>query len=148
MSPNNSICVLFIVLLSINTGCENDDKEFLYGQWVIDKAYHNNQPVIWDLNSNGIGFYQNDSCSLPAFGSKSTSYSDMKSGTWKLIKKDSSLFIHIETTNSIFNRAFKITNLNQSKGELHLGNYTKMTILSDSMKLKCTKVIHGIGWRK
>lgn len=63
MIKNIILFLAFVILVSCNP-LENK----LEGGWVVDQAYYNDEPVIWDLYGNAIILNKNNTCDLPMIG--------------------------------------------------------------------------------
>jgi hypothetical protein len=131
-----------ITLLSVSFySCQSNLEKQLKGGWVVDSAFYNNNPVVWDLYSNGFDLNSDFSCELP-IGDRNDRHSDKETGTWLTFSKNGIKVLSIETSNKIFNRTFEITRLTRIRDKESYGYLLKMTLESDSLKLDCTKAIY------
>jgi len=130
------------LLLSIFlfTACDDIENQ-LRGTWVIDKAYINNNPVIWDLIGNAIGLDKDMTCNLPIIYVDDR-HTIKETGTWEIIDKNKVKYLQIKTTNSFFNRTFEISNLRKIQDPVSLGYLMKMTLITDSLRLDCTRELY------
>lgn len=131
--------ISFFILLFL-IACNSLENK-LEGGWVIDKAYINNKKVIWDLYTNSLNLKNDNKCTLPydKWEHKNTA---KQKGSWKAFNKNDTLYLKITTKNKYFNRTFRIKNLRKVRDSVSLGLLMKMTLVSDSLKLKCTKAIY------
>ncbi len=125
---------MMLILLVLNS-CNTIEDE-IQGEWVFDQAYYNNEPVFWDLCTNGMSLSKDGTCDLPPLN-----YDDSK-GIWKVIKKNNTIILSIETNNEIFNRNFRVSKLGKVHYPKKRACLIKMTLLSDSLKLECTKIAY------
>jgi hypothetical protein len=130
--------ILFLTLFLVS--CNNLDNQ-LKGGWVVDQAYYNNEPVVWDLFGNGFDLNNDYTCVLPVYNSWDRNTVKQK-GTWTTYKDKNILHLKILTTNQLFNRDFQILRLRKIKDKESLGSLLKMTIVSDSLKMDCTKALY------
>lgn len=132
--------IILSALTILLCSCHNLDEK-IKGGWVVDQAYYNNKVVIWDLYTNSLNLKDNNNCELPPINRLSERSPDETIGKWKLYKENGKLYLQINTTNKIFNRTFEIQKLRKEKDTISWGDLLKMTILSDSLKMECTKAI-------
>lgn len=119
--------------------CERGNHKKIIGAWVIDQAYYNNEPVIWDLYHNSIDLNGNHTCELPPISSRNPGE---EFGQWELSNDNDYDYLKINTENRIFNRTFKIHDLREVKDSVSWGFLMKMTLTADSLKLDCTKALY------
>ncbi len=132
MVVKNLFCFIICCLSLIS--CNGLEKK-VQGCWVIDQAYYNGEPIIWDLYGNGLGLEKDKKCNLPLI----TGNNDEGTGTWRVFKKGKVSYLEIKPNNNwIFNRTFEIQNL-KLVGNDRTGYLMKMTLVSDSLKLDCTR---------
>lgn len=133
-------CTLLIIVSLILNGCSGMDEK-IQGGWVVDKAFYNDQRVVWNLYSNGFSLKSDNTCSLPIsdWSHRNSAY---ETGSWKFFKKNGKCFIEINTINEVFNRTFEIQEFKKTQDTVSLGFLYKMTLASDSLRLKCTKAIN------
>lgn len=132
----NLSSILMITLISCNS---LEDK--LAGGWAVDQAYYNNEPVIWDLYSNGLSLKEDNTCTLPPINTRSMRTIEEEKGTWQVYVDKNKIYLQINTGNRIFNRTFEVTNLREEQDPESLGNLLRMTLKADSLKLDCTKAL-------
>lgn len=131
--------LIIVALICIFTACDKRES-IVQGDWVVDQAYYNNVPVIWDLYSNGFNLKRNGTCYLP-ISDYSHRDTERQAGLWELINKNNRVYLQINTTNFIFNRTFAIHNLRKVQDTVSWGYLMKMTLISDSLRLDCTKAL-------
>jgi hypothetical protein len=117
--------------------CNHLEKQLQDG-WTIDQAYYNDEPVIWNLYNNYLGLNRDYTCSLPRINIDAAA-EDI--GKWKYFQQNDKLYLQISTENWIFNRTFEIRDL-RKVGDPRMGYLMKMTLISDSLKLDCTKPLY------
>lgn len=120
----------------------NDIEKQIQGSWVVDQAYYDDEPVLWDLYTNSFDLKDNNICDLPPINRFSERSSEEVIGTWVTFKENGKSYIKINSTNSIFNRTFQIHNLRKVQDTVSWGYLLKMTISSDSLKMDCTKALY------
>ncbi len=130
--------IIFLVLLF--SSCNELEKK-IEGYWVIDNACINNTPVLWNYYSNGFELKSDKTCFLP-INDFSYRNSDKETGKWSAYEEKDKSYLKIETTNEIFNRNFEIKNIRIIRDSISWGNLLKMTLISDSLKLDCTKALY------
>jgi len=130
---------MMLILLVLNS-CNTIEDE-IQGEWVFDQAYYNNEPVFWDLCSNGASLKEDGTCDLPTVNCDDRNTNKAK-GVWEVIEKDSIVILNIKTNNEIFNRNFKVSKLGKVYYPKKRACLIKMTLLSDSLKLECTKIAY------
>lgn len=108
---------------------------------MVDQAYYHNEPLIWNLYSNGFDLKKDNTCILP-ISDFSHRHTDKETGTWRAFKKNNKSFIEINTTNDIFNRTFEVKKLRKVQDTVSWGYLMKMTLIADSLKLDCTKALY------
>lgn len=128
-----------LILLTL-TACNTLEKE-IQGGWVVDQAYYNNEPLIWNMYGNGVNFKQDNTCILPAINDLQTRTKEEREGKWDVSKKDDKSYLKITTSNEVFNRTFEIHNLRKVQDSVSWGHLMKMTLIADSLKLECTKAL-------
>ena len=134
--------IFILITISIFiVSCNRVEKE-VQGGWVIDQAYYYDEPVIWDLYGNGMSLRKDKTCHLPAISEFHERTPEEETGTWKVFKKDNISYLEIKTHNWIFNRTFEIQNLRKVQDSISWGYLMKMTLMSDSLKLDCTRPIY------
>lgn len=139
LKPTIKTIFILTIILSFYS-CNNDNKQ-IKGGWLVHQAYYNNKPVIWDLYGNNINLRTDNTCLLPEINNFQNRTNDEGIGTWKIFKQDGKQYLEIQTTNKIFRRTFEVYNLRKVQDSVSLGYFMKMTLLSDSLKLECTKII-------
>lgn len=129
-----------LTFLLILSGC-NELEEKLIGSWVVDQAYYHDEPVMWDLYSNGFSLNENHTATLP-ISNWEDRHTDKEKGTWKAFKENGAAYLKIDTKNPIFGRTFEIQDLRRVQDSISLGYLMKMTLVSDSLKMVCTKALY------
>lgn len=130
--------ILLLFFVSIITSCNNTE-DIIIGSWAVDSAYYNEEPLIWDLYSNGITFYDDHSCVLPF--NNYIKLENCEKGKWNIEKENNYEYLKITSTNSIFNRSFKINKIEfKNIKNSNIKNY-HIILTSDSLKLECFKTI-------
>ncbi len=132
--------LIFTIIIFTLASCNELEKK-VQGGWVVDQAYYHDEPVLWDLYSNGIGLNKDNKCNLP-ISDWADRHTDREKGTWKVSKKNGTPYLKINTTNKIFNRTFEIHNLRKVQDTVSWGYLMKMTLTADSIKLDCTKALY------
>ena len=133
--------LLTISCIFLITSACNPLKEKLQGGWVVDQAYYHNQPVRWDLYSNGFSLNEDLNCELPIV-EWSDRNTENEKGTWKAYQKNDSIYLDINTENRIFNRTFNVISMKKVRDPESGGFLMKMTLSSDSLKMDCTKALY------
>lgn len=110
----------------------------MQGGWVIDKAYYHNRHVAYNLLTNSFDLSKDHSCILPAL-QVSERHSDYEKGVWNAYEQNDTIYLHIKTINTIFNRTFKVSNYRTVTDSVSFGQLTKATLSSDSLRFECTK---------
>ncbi|WP_439484243.1 hypothetical protein [Cyclobacterium plantarum] len=113
----------------------------LEGGWVVDQAYYHDEPVLWDLYSNGFDLRSDHSCHLPIYNWDDRN-TVKQTGIWTAFEEKGKMYLRIKTENRIFNREFEVTNLRKVQDTVSFGYLMKMTIQADSLKMDCTKAIN------
>lgn len=131
---------IFITLILFISSC-NELENQIQGEWVVDKAYYNEKPLVWNLYTNGFDLKEDNTCFLPVSES-SHRHTEKETGTWSIIHKTGKTYIQISTTNELFNRTFKVVNLEKVRDTVSWGFLLKMTLTADSLKMDCTKAIY------
>jgi hypothetical protein len=136
--------IKLILILIVFAGCENlDDK--IEGFWSVEQAYYHNIPAIWNLPYNA---FELNSDKTGLFPHMAIDYSDdirEDAGKWKIKRSDGDYFLQIETTNWLFNRNFQIVNLRVEQDSIGFGYFLKMSLLADSLRIDCKKIITHPG---
>jgi hypothetical protein len=128
---------LFFTLISL-LAC-NKLKSTLQGDWLIEKVYYNNKPVIYDLYSNGFNLNKDHTCWLP-MSAVNENQPDVEKGSWETYTKDTVSYLKIQTVNKVFNRTFRVLNFRKELDYKKYGYLLKMTLIADSLRIECAKV--------
>jgi len=116
-------------------------KDKIEGNWYVEQAYYYDEPVIWDLYFASFELNSDNTCDLPPIHQNDSLGLNERHGIWDLLKIDESYFIHIKTDNWLFNRKFQIVNMRVVQDSVSYGYFLKMSILSDSLRIDCKKII-------
>jgi hypothetical protein len=133
--------VSFILLIFLLLSCNNIKKD-LEGGWIINQAYINNKPVIWDFYNNCIDLKKDKTCELPPINSFINRNQNECVGYWDVKEKDNSFYLVIKTNNVFFNRTFEVSEIIKVTDSVSFGNLMKMSLISDSIKLDCSKELY------
>jgi len=136
VSKKATLIICTAVLLIACEGLE--DK--VEGGWVIDRAYYNDEPVIWDLYTNGFDLREDNTCVLP-ISDWAPRDTHKETGSWEAFKGKGKSYIEISTPNTLFNRTFEVQNLRKVQDMVSRGYLMKMTLVADSLKMDCTKAM-------
>lgn len=130
-----------ILFLTLSVFACNPLEKKLEGGWVVDQAYYHNEPVLWDLYSNGFDLKPDHSCHLPIdnWDDRNTV---KQTGIWTAFEEKGKIYLRIKTENRIFNREFEVTNLRKVQDTVSFGYLMKITIQADSLKMDCTKALY------
>lgn len=135
----SNLVILFVLILLVSC---NPLENKLQGGWVVDQAYYNDEPVRWDLYSNGFDLKEDNTCILPPINTRLNRSLEEERGTWEAFEKDTTTYLIIETENWLFNRTFVVRNLRKTQDSVSRGNLMKMTLIVDSLKMDCTKALY------
>lgn len=134
--------ILSILSTLLLFGCNNliSDEKFK-GEWDINKVYYLKEANISQrLVLPALLLDKDHSCflpvSLPMLGD-----SIYNKGTWSVYVKDDLMYINIKSKNHIFNKSFQIISYENAQ-EISYGHQSKMTLLSDSLKIVFTKTTY------
>jgi hypothetical protein len=124
------------------TACgRNKMEKLLEDGWVIDQAYIHEEPVMWDMFHNCLHLKSDKTCYLPVIDYTYMGSAQEK-GIWEVLKENGCWHLKISTENDLFNRNFEIRNLRKEQDPTSWGYFMKMSLVSDSLKLDCTKVLY------
>lgn len=133
------IILLILPLCLTITGCNSLEKK-LAGTWTIDKVYFYEEPAVLNYYSNAFDLKEDYTCELP-IGVWSERYSAKEQGRWKVFSRNDTMYLQIVTENTFFNNRFEIRNLRKSQDSITLGHLMKMTLIVDSLRMECTKLL-------
>jgi hypothetical protein len=134
--------VIYIIQLLIVT-CILDScikvEEDISGYWVVEEAYINKKPFIWEFMDNSIILNSDSTCQIP-FKEDDFFNNEFRTGKWKFYEVDGKMFLQIISKNDFFGRKFQIRNL-RNENEVSYGYYKKMTLVDDSLEILCVKAV-------
>ena len=131
--------ILILIVFSL-TACNKLEKQ-IEGDWAIDQAYINDEPVIWDLFHNGLFLEKDKTCKLPIIDYTYRG-SNQEKGTWTVFKENGGRYLQISSENTLFSRVFEVQDLYEVMDERSWGYLLKMTLVSDTLKFDCTKALY------
>jgi len=133
--------ILISILSSTLLFSCNKLENTLQGGWNIEKVYYHNKPVVYDLYTTRFDLSSNNTCELPiSISSLDENKLDGEKGLWKAYTSNNVSYLQIQTKNKIFCRKFRILNIREEPAYLNKGELLKMTLIADSIKIKCAKV--------
>lgn len=130
-----------LLFLTLAVFACNPLEKKLEGGWVVDQAYYHDEPVLWDLYSNGVGLKPDNTCHLPIVNWDDR-HSEKEKGIWTAFKDNGKTYLKIETENKVFNRTFEIHDLRKVQDKVSFGYLMKMTLAADSLKMDWTKALY------
>lgn len=134
--------LIFLIFASF-FGCDNlEDK--IEGFWTVDQIYFSNAPVAWTLPYNAFELNKDNIAVLPHQPVDFSDFIIEDIGKWELNQVKGIYFLRIETANRLFNRNFQVSNFRIEQDSVSFGYFIKMSLLSDSLKIDCKKIITHI----
>jgi hypothetical protein len=132
-------CILFVFFSSLLlSSCKSKVENEMMGVWVIDEIYYNKQDIKMNLLANAMVIRKNYTCELPIIN-VNDNHSDKEKGEWKIVNKKSETFFVIKTTNLLFNGTFKIEKVWKEHDNKSQGEFLKIILSSNSLRLQCTR---------
>ncbi len=125
-----------LILLSL-ISCGKQASDLINGIWSIDEIYFQDQDFRFNILGNMLSF-DNRECVIPIIYRASKNnlipLKKQDDGLWHTTEENGCYYLHIETTNKLFNGRHKIVFWKDEQEKL-----VKMTISSKDLYLVCRK---------
>lgn len=125
------ICMLLL------TSCSKKASGLIDGIWSIDEIYYQDQDYRFHIRGNMLSF-ERSKCYLPILyplmEKQPLPIKRIDDGLWHTTEENGCYYLHIETTNKLFNGRHKIVFWKDEKEKM-----VKMTISSKDLYLVCRK---------
>ena len=124
--------LIFLILICCKSPLENK----VAGVWVID-AYEGE----FQLATNGLVLKKDNSCGLPMTYKNNHEYFKV-SGKWEIISNSGKNYLLIHSANHPLCTKYQIVRLETVIDQHSYGNLLKMTLVSEKVKLECTRALN------